>query len=342
MTHNRKICAALFSEIEYDNLISECYCRAIVKHERMNNGRHPFLCLRCNEKFRSKNMISYHRMFSQCKVYGPNPLKMYPTWDKSDHGELMRVSKKLKLDFHGSMLSKGRELAKRKAEEACFQTPPAKHIKLSALATPESPDDPFSLTTPSEFKMESNMPWHVKRNAASENRETSSYAHCESGDTPSTSQDNDADGSQDGSAHTDDVPSTSGALRVVPHCYSDAIQTRAAIITRSWEEARLKFPDSTHVCTLKPPTPVDVSGLYILLTEVDINWMPKELLDDPDGCIQFLHKMVEDRTLEIKLSSAFGHWYLYGTLVRVIHCRSLSFNCVSPNSAFIVFVVVCI
>ncbi len=65
--------------------------------------------------------------------------------------------------------------------------------------------------------------------------------------------------------------------------------------------------------------------MYTLMTEVNCDWMPLELLDDPQGCMEYLHKMVEAKTLDVKLSSAFGKWYLYGNVsdVNVIHCMHI-------------------
>ena len=40
--------------------------------------------------------------------------------------------------------------------------------------------------------------------------------------------------------------------------------------------------------------------------------MPKDLLDDPDACMQYLHKQLEDNTVGQRIVSAFGKWYLYG------------------------------
>ena len=84
----------------------------------------------------------------------------------------------------------------------------------------------------------------------------------------------------------------------------------------------MKFPTGGAATTPTPPTPVEVSGIYTLITEVKVDWMPYELLDDPQACMELLHKMVEDRTLGTKLSSAFGKWYLFGNAVRVIFLKS--------------------
>ena len=57
--------------------------------------------------------------------------------------------------------------------------------------------------------------------------------------------------------------------------------------------------------------PCSVNGLYILITETDEQWVPKELLDDPDACMQYMHKQLEDGIIMQCIGSAFGQWYLY-------------------------------
>ena len=91
----RKPCATLFLEAEYDALILEAYLESRVTTQRLKNGRYPFSCIFCKEIHKDKNMTSYHRMFNLCKVYKePAVLKMYPTWEKSDHAELNKIAKK--------------------------------------------------------------------------------------------------------------------------------------------------------------------------------------------------------------------------------------------------------
>ena len=97
--------------------------------------------------------------------------------------------------------------------------------------------------------------------------------------------------------------------------HSGCILTRDKIEERARLKAKLKFPDGNHVCIPPPPTTVDISGLYILITKADNDWMPKDLIEDPQACIQFLHRMVEEGTPGVKLGSAFGTWYLYGNLL---------------------------
>ena len=139
-----------------------------------------------------------------------------------------------------------------------------------------------------------------------------------------------------------------GDFRVVRHHRLRRTLTRDKIKERAWVKARLKFPDGNSTCVPPSPTSVNISGLYILITEVDIDWMPKDLIKDPQACIQFLYSMVEEGTLGVKLGSAFGQWYLYNNSVRhdyVTQCLSVSFvliNCPSSNLTYIVYVIICI
>ena len=79
----------------------------------------------------------------------------------------------------------------------------------------------------------------------------------------------------------------------------------------AYEEARTLF--QTRNETAQPPEPMPaVNGLYVLITETEEQWVPNSLLDDPDGCMQYLHKQLEDGTIGTRIGSAFGQWYLYG------------------------------
>ena len=61
----------------------------------MGNNRFKFLCIYCKESHKDKNTQSYHRMFNLCKGYmGEQPLKTYPTWEPSNHGEKSRIAAK--------------------------------------------------------------------------------------------------------------------------------------------------------------------------------------------------------------------------------------------------------
>ena len=57
-------------------------------------------------------------MFNLCKVYKePATLKMYPTWEKSDHAELNRVAKKYGKIFALNVPTKPSGCPKRKADD---------------------------------------------------------------------------------------------------------------------------------------------------------------------------------------------------------------------------------
>ena len=84
---------ALFLKADYDALTFEAYSKAIVTTERLKNGMYPFSCIICKEIHKDKNMTSYHRIFNLCKVHKePIALKIYPTWEKSDYGVLIRIA----------------------------------------------------------------------------------------------------------------------------------------------------------------------------------------------------------------------------------------------------------
>ena len=84
----------------------------------------------------------------------------------------------------------------------------------------------------------------------------------------------------------------------------------------------MKFSEENFKCIPPPLTPVEVSGLYNLITEVDIDWMPKDLLNDSQGCMKFLHKMVEEGTLGVNLAA-----HLVSGICTAIRCvLSISFS----------------
>lgn len=95
--------------------------------------------------------------------------------------------------------------------------------------------------------------------------------------------------------------SEEGDFRVVRHSPPVRALTRKDVEDRAWVKANAKFPAGDTASAPPPPTPVEVSGLYTLITEVKCDWMPLELLDDPQACMEFLHKMVEDGTLKVNL-----------------------------------------
>ena len=90
------------------------------------------------------------------------------------------------------------------------------------------------------------------------------------------------------------------------------------------EEAMTLFNASTKIAS--PPGPVPVNGLYILITEIDEQWVPKKLLDNSDACMQYLHKQLEDGTVKQLFDSTFGQWFLHGKAhVYSSHAMSMFF-----------------
>ena len=79
---------------------------------------------------------------------------------------------------------------------------------------------------------------------------------------------------------------------------------------QAYEEATTLFNAHNEIAT--PPEPVPVNGLFILITETDEQWVPNNLLDEPDACMQYLHMQLEDGTIGHRIGSVFGQWYLYG------------------------------
>lgn len=115
-----------------------------------------------------------------------------------------------------------------------------------------------------------------------------------------------------------DIASDENAFHMIEHHHFVRILTREGIEERAWKEAKEKFSDRNPADVLPPPMPVDISGLFILITEVDVDWMPKDLINDPLGCIQFLQKMMDEGTLGMKLISSFGEWYINDNMVFIV------------------------
>ena len=323
MTYNRKPCAALFLEGEYDALILEAYSEARVNTEKLKNGRYPFSCTFCKEIHKDKNMTSYHRMFNLCKVYkGVGALKMYPTWEKSDHGELNRVAKKYGKFFQQNVLCKLSAAHKRDSED---------DLHLSSLKRRK-------LTSTTAPKPQIEVPCKMSRSRVSHEEDEMKKQEIQDPLASAESDDHTAEGSHQQSAgpsikdeseeetppvvHRDspEVRSTSegAGFCVVKHKRSERVLTRKDIEERAWVKARLKFPDNKPNCHPPPPPPEQVNALYILLSEVDLDWLPKDLLNEPEVCMSLLYKMVEDGSLVVKVGSAFGRWYLHKNLVRIV------------------------
>ena len=323
MTYNRKQCAALFLEADYDALILEAYSQSRVTTERRKNGRFPFSCIFCKEIHKDKNMTSYHRMFNLCKVYKePAALKMYPTWDKSDHAELNRVAKKHGRVFAVNMPPTPSVVQKRKADEV-LQPPPSKRCQFPVPPATNTPSEGLCRTSRTRL---SPKELHVKfqdstsREVSEDSGETTEDMDDEQVEEIKVEDDSDNDTvpqSCDVHESSEETTSAERNFRVLRHNPAKPFRTRQDVEDRALVKARMKFPTASAATIPTPPTPVEVSGIYTLITEVKVDWMRYELLDDPQACMEFLHKMVEDGTLGTKLSSAFGKWYLFGNAVRV-------------------------
>ena len=328
MTYNRKACVTLFLEAEYDSLILEAYSESRVTTEKRKNGRYPFSCIFCKEIHKDKNMTSYHRMFNLCKMYKkPTALKMYPTWEKSDHVELNRVAKKYGRVFALNMPTKPYVVRKRKCEDV-LQSPPSKRRHIANSVAPKQQLEGLckisqSRVSPKRMHLKFQKTTTQELSDDSDERtEDASDSLCEEREVKDVS---DINTPPDTARNSGDVRSTSletasvdGEFKVVKHNAVVPVLTRKDVEDRAWAEARLEFPNANSACIPPPLTPVDVSGLYTLITEVKVNWLPKELLSDPQGCLEFLHKMVEDGSLGVKLGSAFGTWYLYSNAIRFL------------------------
>ena len=327
MTYNRKPCAALFLEPEYDALILEAYSKSRVTTEKLKNGRYPFSCIFCKEIHKDKNMTSYHRMFNLCKVYKePSALKMYPTWEKSDHAELNRVAKKYGRDFALPLPPKPSAAPKRKPDVVLESHRDKRRHFASSVAANHRSQGPCKVSR-SRVSAKS---MHVEfQEPEVEQLSTDSDDHmedCSEGQAqePSEKETTDNDTPRDTTQNSMDIRSVfpdtesdEGDFRIVRHTRPVRPLTRKDVEERARDKAKRKFPDGNSASAPPPPTPVDVSALYTLLTEVKTPWFPKELLTQPQACLEFLHNMVEDGSLGVKLSSAFGSWYLYGNAVRV-------------------------
>lgn len=97
----------------------------------------------------------------------------------------------------------------------------------------------------------------------------------------------------------------------------------------AWVKAKLNYLDGNYGCVPPPIAPIDVSGQYIFLPRADVKWMSKDLIEYPHACSQYMHKMLIDETLRVKIGSAFGQWYFYSNLV----CNSFAIHC---HSSFLI------
>jgi hypothetical protein len=120
---------------------------------------------------------------------------------------------------------------------------------------------------------------------------------------------------------TSQQPNEDVKVRIVRHAGILEVRllppmSRHDIERNAWANAtRLFHPTSVISC---PPSHVDIHGLYIIIAETDDQWTPKELLNDYDACMKYLHAQLEDNTIGQRIGNAFGQWYLYGN-TRICH-----------------------
>jgi hypothetical protein len=214
---------------------------------------------------------------------------MYPTWEKSDHAKLNRVAKKYGRDFALSMPPKPSAGPKRKADDV-IQSPREKrrHLAASVANTPRSHGPCMvsqSRVSHKAMHVEFQEPQLQQLGEDSDDH----MQDCDEGQGQERSEkkDNVNDTPRDTTQNSVDVQSTSPDTTskdrdfcVVRHSPAKRTLTRKNVEDRARDEAMSKFPDG-HSASAPSPTPVEVSGLYTLITEVNVDWLPKELLTDP-------------------------------------------------------------
>ena len=370
MKQNRKNCAAIYCEEEYEKLVLEAYWQARAK-TKMANNRYPFFCIFCKESYKDKNTLSFHRMFNLCKGYtGQQPLKMYPTWEPSNHEEKVRILTKyenvslptasqspsfaifpppLELDVlpvcsttlatvpvEQRPTSRKRKLqnnvlptetpfnsvsgrARNLVIDIAHLSPPRKAQNLGVKATEKISKSPPS----SECGLNANkQPSRVIISSSAEDLNSAS-SHSE---FESTTEEATPNSQKNGF----------GEFCVVKHDHVFCVQpshedvihaqhllelvqprflSREECKQQAHEEATILFNlHNVYNEIGSPPEPIPVNGLYILITETGEQWVSKDLLDDPDACMQYLHKQLEDGTIKQHIGNAFGQWYLYGNV----------------------------
>lgn len=102
IVYTRYQCKALYTEPEYEELVVDAHhkCKRPWLSKDFNNGhRAPFFCMYCDDNFKDKNSLSWHRFRSVCANYkGTKLLKIYPTWGKSEISELKRLRSKFDIE----------------------------------------------------------------------------------------------------------------------------------------------------------------------------------------------------------------------------------------------------
>jgi hypothetical protein len=98
--YGRKTCIALYGKMEFEDLTVEAhiFCR---RWSFRRFGRKPFFCKYCDHDFKDKNSLNYHCLSDMCPMWaGPEPLKMYPTWENNKLEPLYDISRKRGYDLY--------------------------------------------------------------------------------------------------------------------------------------------------------------------------------------------------------------------------------------------------
>lgn len=56
---------------------------------------------------------------------------------------------------------------------------------------------------------------------------------------------------------------------------------------------------------------VPLYGLYVLIAEIEKEWIPKDLLNISDHCIDHLKRLKNEGLFGVTLSIALGDWFIY-------------------------------
>ena len=290
-----------------------------------------FSCTFCKELHKDKNMTSYHRMFNLCKVYKkPAALKMYPTWKKSDHSKLNKIANKYVKIFQCNTISKPFANPKREPEDVVHLSTSNQRKIATTAASKSRQEVPCKVSWSRVSHEDSVVEIHdnPERNVSDDSddhMEDADEGHSQ-GNLAKT--DSECDTPHVATLHSLETRSTSDSddFRIVSQKRFDRGLVRKDVEEPAWIRAKLKFPEENFKCIPHPPKPVEVSGLYILITEVDIDWMPKDLLNDPQGCMKFLHKMVEEGTLGVNLAA-----HLASGICTAIRCVLSMFFSARPS-----------
>lgn len=352
MTHNRKQCVALYLEEEYEQLVLECYWTARARVKGPNNRyRFCCIHCKESHKDKNTTsyhrMFKLCRVYE-----GTKTLKMYPTWDKSEQGEKQRIGLKygkrdspplsstpspatrpppLDLDEQAASTEftdsasaaesspppnlpvvrpqQSQRPSRKRPLHVFFDDQAPASARKHITKPPGSGATPTSKSTPpsKSISRTSKPPLQPSRMAAQSEEQRHQVI------PPEESKSHTLD--SDPSSPSSNCPIQEVQFRVVKH--NDVLQCETTLPLSREEVERQAVAEATTLFQAKdagasPPPHVDINGLYILISETDDQWTPRELLKDPQECMQYLHAQLEDGTIGQRIENAFGQWYLYG------------------------------